>query len=280
MSAPLLQVRGLTVDYATPQGATRAVDGVSFDLGAGEVMGLAGESGSGKSTLAFAIARLHRPPAHVTGGSVTLADTDVLALTPKELRQWRWREVSVVLQSAMNALNPVLRLSDQFRDMFRAHGITNRAEVAERSAGLLRLVGISPDRLRDYPHQFSGGMRQRLVIALALALKPKLVIMDEPTTALDVVVQREILEQVADLRRRLGFSVLFITHDLALMSQFCDRVGVMLQGRLVELTTPAAIAAGEGKEGANHPYTRRLWDSIPPLHPAQPVRAQPDLVMP
>ncbi|TWB16906.1 peptide/nickel transport system ATP-binding protein [Nitrospirillum amazonense] len=280
MIAPLLQVRGLTVDYATPAGATRAVDGVSFDLGAGEVMGLAGESGSGKSTLAFAIARLHRPPAYITSGCVTLAGTDVLALTPKDLRRWRWREVSVVLQSAMNALNPVLRVSDQFRDMFRAHGITNRAEVAERSADLLRLVGISPDRLRDHPHQFSGGMRQRLVIAMALALKPKLVIMDEPTTALDVVVQREILEQVADLRRRLGFSVLFITHDLALMSQFCDRVGVMLQGRLVDLTTPAAIAPKDGKGGADHPYTRHLWDSIPPLHPATPVRARPDLVMP
>lgn len=262
MTEPILSVRDLCVDYATPNGLSRAVKNVTFDISAGEVLGLAGESGSGKSTVAFAIARLHRPPAFITGGSITLAGTDVLALNDKQLRAWRWRDLSVVLQSAMNALNPVLRVSAQFADMFKAHGIKDKADIRARTAELLQMVGIKPDRMDDYPHQFSGGMRQRIVIAMALALRPKLVVMDEPTTALDVVVQRELLEEVAALRHKLGFSVLFITHDLALMSQFCDRVGVMLRGQLIELSTPTAMIADPQQD-----YTRRLWASIPPLHP-------------
>lgn len=262
MTEPILSVRDLCVDYATPNGLSRAVKNVSFDISAGEVLGLAGESGSGKSTVAFAIARLHRPPAFITGGSITLAGTDVLALNDKQLRAWRWRDLSVVLQSAMNALNPVLRVSAQFADMFKAHGIKDKADIRARTAELLQMVGIKPDRMDDYPHQFSGGMRQRIVIAMALALRPKLVVMDEPTTALDVVVQRELLEEVAALRHKLGFAVLFITHDLALMSQFCDRVGVMLRGQLIELSTPSAMIADPQQD-----YTRRLWASIPPLHP-------------
>jgi len=265
---PLLSVDGLTVDYASAKGLSRAVQDVSFDLGRNEVLGLAGESGSGKSTVAFAIARLHRPPAFVTAGSILLDGVDVLRLEGEALRQWRWRAVSVVLQSAMNALNPLLTIQAQFADMFRIHGIRGRAEIRERSAELLRMVGITPDRLSDFPHRFSGGMRQRIVIALALALAPKLIIMDEPTTALDVVVQRELLEEVATLRRRLGFSILFITHDLALMSQFCDRIGIMLEGRLVEIAPPAQLIAAP-----THPYTAELWNSIPPLHgPAQARR--------
>ncbi|GGF28050.1 peptide ABC transporter ATP-binding protein [Aliidongia dinghuensis] len=259
---PLLSVRELCVDYATPKGLKRAVDRASFTLDANEVLGLAGESGSGKSTVAFAIARLHRPPAFITGGSILLDGTDVLALEGEALRQWRWRDVSVVLQSAMNALNPLLTVEAQFADLFRAHGIRDKAEIRERSAELMRLVGIAPDRLRDYPHRFSGGMRQRLVIAMALALSPKLIIMDEPTTALDVVVQRELLQEVSALRRQLGFSVLFITHDLALMSQFCDRIGIMLNGALVEQGEPEQMI-----DAPQHPYTRKLWQAIPPLHP-------------
>jgi peptide/nickel transport system ATP-binding protein len=262
MTEPILSVRDLCVDYATPNGLTRAVKNVSFDISAGEVLGLAGESGSGKSTVAFAIARLHRPPAFITGGSINLAGTDVLALNDRELRAWRWRDLSVVLQSAMNALNPVLRVSAQFADMFKAHGVSGKADIRTRTADLLQMVGIKPDRMDEYPHQFSGGMRQRIVIAMALALRPKLVVMDEPTTALDVVVQRELLEEVAALRHKLGFAVLFITHDLALMSQFCDRVGVMLRGQLIELSTPSAMIADPQQD-----YTRRLWASIPPLHP-------------
>jgi len=269
MSEALLTVEKLSVGYASTKGLNCAVQEVSFTVGRNEVLGLAGESGSGKSTVAFAIARLHRPPAFVTGGSIQLDGVDVLALQGEGLRQWRWRAVSVVLQSAMNALNPLLTVEAQFADMFRIHGIRSRPEIRERSAELLRMVGIGPDRLRDYPHRFSGGMRQRIVIALALALGPKLIIMDEPTTALDVVVQRELLEEVATLRRKLGFSILFITHDLALMSQFCDRIGVMLDGRLVETGPPEQLIAAP-----SHPYTRKLWQSIPPLHPpVEPRRA-------
>ncbi len=258
----LLQVRDLCVDYASGDRLVRAVNRVSFDVAPGEVLGLAGESGSGKSTVAFAVARLHRPPAFITGGSVHLDGVDVLGLKGDALRSWRWRDLSVVLQSAMNALNPLLTVEAQFADLFRIHGIRNKAEIRDRSEAQLKLVGIQADRLRDYPHQFSGGMRQRLVIAMALALRPKLVIMDEPTTALDVVVQREILEEVAELKARFGFAILFITHDLALMSQFCDRVGIMLKGELVEMGPPAAMGANPA-----HPYTARLWDSIPALHP-------------
>jgi len=264
----LLTVENLSVDYASAKGLKRAVQEVSFTLGRNEVLGLAGESGSGKSTVAFAIARLHRPPAFITNGSIRLDGVDVLALQGEGLRQWRWRAVSVVLQSAMNALNPLLTIEAQFADMFRIHGIRRADEIRERSAELLRMVGIAPDGLSDYPHRFSGGMRQRIVIALALALGPKLIVMDEPTTALDVVVQRELLEEVATLRRKLGFSILFITHDLALMSQFCDRIGVMLEGRLVEIGPPDQLLAAPA-----HAYTRKLWQSIPPLHPpAEPRR--------
>lgn len=257
---PLLSVRDLCVDYASRKGLKRAVDRVSFSLGTNEVLGLAGESGSGKSTVAFAIARLHRPPAFITGGSILLDGTDVLKLEGETLRQWRWRDVSVVLQSAMNALNPLLTVAAQFTDLFRAHGIKNKAEIRERSAELLRMVGIAPDRLLDYPHRFSGGMRQRLVIAMALALGPKLIIMDEPTTALDVVVQREILEQVLDLQQTYGFSVLFITHDLHLMAQLCGRIGVMLKGELVEVGDVTQVS-----QAPVHDYTRKLWNAIPQL---------------
>lgn len=265
----LLQVRNLSVDYATEAGIVHAARDISFDIAPGEVLGLAGESGSGKSTVAFAIARLHRPPAFISGGQVTLDGTDILALDGEALRAWRWRDVAVVLQSAMNALNPLLTVEQQFRDMFQAHGVHDRSEIRARSAELLRMVGIEPARLGDYPHRFSGGMRQRIVIAMALALAPKLLIMDEPTTALDVVVQRELLEEVAGLRSRLGFAVLFITHDLALMSQFCDRIGIMLRGELVEMGPPGQMIASP-----RHPYTRALWNAIPPLHPRTPLQPE------
>lgn len=167
----------------------------------------------------------------------------------------------MVFQSAMNSLNPVLRIEAQFYDVLRTHKNMSRAQARERTAEMLTLVDIAPDRMRDYPHQFSGGMRQRIVIAICMALDPKLVIMDEPTTALDVVVQREILQRINELRRRFGFSVLFITHDLGLMVQFCDRIGIMLAGRLVEQNTAEAIY-----RTPEHDYTKKLWGSFPSLH--------------
>jgi peptide/nickel transport system ATP-binding protein len=262
VTQPLLSVKNLTIDYIGEEKDFRAVDNVSFDVAPGEVFGLAGESGCGKSTIAFAIGRLHKPPALIRKESqILLAGRDVLELDAKALAAFRWREVAMVFQSAMNSLNPVLRIEDQFYDVLRTHKGMTRAEARERTAEMLRLVDIAPDRMRNYPHQFSGGMRQRIVIAICMALDPKLVVMDEPTTALDVVVQREILQRINELRKQFGFSVLFITHDLGLMVQFCDRIGIMLQGKLVEQNGAEAIY-----KVPQHEYTRKLWASFPSLH--------------
>ena len=262
MNQPLLSVKNLTIDYIGEEKDFRAVDNVSFDVAPGEVFGLAGESGCGKSTIAFAISRLHKPPALIRKGSaILLAGRDVLDLDAKALAAFRWREVAMVFQSAMNSLNPVLRIEDQFYDVLRTHKGMTKTEARERTAEMLRLVDIAPDRMRNYPHQFSGGMRQRIVIAICMALDPKLVVMDEPTTALDVVVQREILQRINELRKQFGFSVLFITHDLGLMVQFCDRIGIMLAGKLVEQNDAEAIY-----KTPQHDYTRKLWASFPSLH--------------
>nr|WP_206113438.1 ABC transporter ATP-binding protein [Rhizobium laguerreae] len=262
VTQPLLSVRNLTIDYIGEEKDFRAANDVSFDVAPGEVFGLAGESGCGKSTIAFAISRLHKPPALIRKESRILLDgRDVLGLNRQALSAFRWREVAMVFQSAMNSLNPVLRIETQFYDMLRTHKGMSRTEARERTAEMLTLVDIAPDRMRDYPHQFSGGMRQRIVIAICMALDPKLVVMDEPTTALDVVVQREILQRINELRRNFGFSVLFITHDLGLMVQFCDRIGIMLSGRLVEQNTAEAIY-----RTPEHDYTKKLWASFPSLH--------------
>ncbi|MBD8065910.1 ABC transporter ATP-binding protein [Devosia sp. PTR5] len=265
MTQPVLSVRNLTIDYVGAEKDFTAVKDVSFDVAPGEFFGLAGESGCGKSTIAFAISRLHRAPALIRSGSqILVAGRNVLDLGDEELRDFRWREVAMVFQSAMNSLNPVLTIESQFYDVLKTHAGLNRKQSRERAAELLKLVDISPDRLTAYPHQCSGGMRQRIVIAICLALNPKLLIMDEPTTALDVVVQREILQRINVLRKELGFSVLFITHDLGLMVQVSDRIGIMLEGELVE-----ANAAEEIYRHPQHPYTRKLWASMPRLHGAQ-----------
>jgi len=258
---PTLSVRDLVVDYLTPQGPVRAVDGVSFDVAPGEIFGLAGESGSGKSTAAKAILRILEAPAVITGGSVHCAGHDVLALDEDGLRRFRWRRAALVFQSAMNVLNPVLTIGEQLCDVLVTHRPIAPPLAMERAAELLRLVGIDGRHLRSYPHQLSGGMRQRVVIAMALALDPPLLIMDEPTTALDVVVQREILGQLAELQARRQFSVLFITHDLALMIEFSSRIGVMYAGKIVEVAPSGTIATSP-----RHPYTRGLLRSFPSLH--------------
>ena len=266
----VLSVRNLSIDYVGAEGVFHAVRDVSFDIASGEFFGLAGESGCGKSTIAFAISRLHRPPALIRSGSQILVDgRDVLSLDEEALRQFRWREVAMVFQSAMNSLNPVLTIEAQFHDVLKTHLGLSRAKSKERAAELLKLVDISPDRLSSYPHQCSGGMRQRIVIAICLALNPKLLIMDEPTTALDVVVQREILQRIDTLRKELGFSVLFITHDLGLMVQVSDRIGIMLEGELVEVNDAQTIY-----HAPRHDYTKRLWASMPRLHGAT-IRREP-----
>ncbi|WP_019010756.1 dipeptide/oligopeptide/nickel ABC transporter permease/ATP-binding protein [Deinococcus aquatilis] len=256
----LLAVRDLDVGYVTPQGTVRAVRKVSLDVAPGEFVGLAGESGCGKSTLAFAATRLLNPPGEVLGGSVSLAGHDLLSLTPEALRQVRWKEFSVVFQASMNVLNPVLKIREQVYDAMQAHGITDPARLDARARELFALVGIQIRYLDSYPHQLSGGMKQRVVIAIALALEPKLIVMDEPTTALDVVVQRQILQEIAEVRRRLQISIVFITHDLSLLVEMSDRVAIMYAGELVEQAPAHDLYAHPA-----HPYTQQLMKAFPPM---------------
>jgi peptide/nickel transport system ATP-binding protein len=259
-ATPVVAVEDLVVDYVSRTRTTRAVDGVSLSIGAGEIVGLAGESGSGKSTLGNAVMQVLRPPARISSGRVLFDGTDVAERSRGELRRYRWRNVSMVFQSAMNALNPVMRVGDQFVDMMRAHERVSKKDALVRAGELLELVGMDPRRLRAYPHQLSGGMRQRVVIGMALALRPELVIMDEPTTALDVVVQREILQQIRELQSELGFAVLFITHDLSLLLELAHRIAIMYAGEIVEEAPAARL-----RTDPRHPYTVGLLGSFPPL---------------
>lgn len=257
---PVLEVSELSIEYRGEHRTVGAVDNVSFRIGAGEIFGLAGESGCGKSTVAHSIMRLLREPAVITSGSIRVRGRDVLAMDPAELRSFRWSKVAMVFQSAMNALNPVMTVGDQIVDIFTTHQRLSKTASRERAAELLDLVRIDAARLDSYPHQLSGGMRQRVVIAMAVALRPDLLIMDEPTTALDVVVQQEIMAQIAELQRELGFSVLFITHDMSLMIELSNRMAVMYAGRFVETAESRAMLAEP-----QHPYTRALIDAFPPL---------------
>jgi peptide/nickel transport system ATP-binding protein len=256
----LLELDGLSVDYVLPERRARAVDNVSLSIAPGEILGLAGESGCGKSTLASAVLQILKPPAEVSGGRILFQGQDLVAMSREELRRVRWRHVSLVFQSAMNVLNPVMRVGDQFVDMYRAHDRVRRTDALARAGDLLELVGIDRGRVRSYPHELSGGMRQRVVIAMALALEPELIVMDEPTTALDVVVQREILQELETLKQRLGFAVLFITHDLSLLVEFSDRIAIMYAGEIVESATSDVLF-----RRSLHPYTAGLMRSFPPL---------------
>ncbi len=256
----LIELQELVVEYALPHKCARAVDGVSLTIHAGEIVGLAGESGCGKTTTANAILQLLRPPAEISGGSVLFRGEDLTRKNKEALRRFRWRNVSMVFQSAMSALNPVMRVGDQFVDMINAHEPVRKRDALARAGDLLELVGIDRRRVRAYPHELSGGMRQRVIIAMALALEPELVIMDEPTTALDVVVQREILQEIQDLQNELQFAVLFITHDLSLLLEFADRIAIMYAGKVVESTSAAQLF-----ENPLHPYTVGLVSSFPPL---------------
>jgi oligopeptide/dipeptide ABC transporter ATP-binding protein len=262
LGGPVLKVEDLTVAYATDSGPVVAVDHVDLELARGEFLAIVGESGCGKSTLLYAIARLLGSPlpGEVVGGRILFQGRDLVLLEEKELRRVRWRDISVVMQSAMNALNPVLSVAEQMRDACEAHSNMTKREIAERSREVLRLVSIDPVHLHSYPHQLSGGMRQRAMIAMALLFTPDLVIMDEPTSALDVVAQRSLMVQIKELQEQLGFAVIFVTHDMSLVSHFSDRLLVMYAGQVAELSETRELF-----DRPRHPYSQGLLGAFPSI---------------
>ncbi|THG35464.1 ABC transporter ATP-binding protein [Glaciibacter flavus] len=265
MTDPLLSIRDFSVVYDVDP-PVAAVKNVTIDIERGEIVGLAGESGSGKTTLAYGIQRLLKPPAVITSGDVVFHDADgedidINSLGVEEMRRFRWDKISMVFQGAMNALNPVTTIGAQLDDVFLIHRPEmNRTERRAAVVDLLEIVKVGGARIRSYPHELSGGMRQRVMIAMALALRPQLMVMDEPTTALDVLVQREILKQISQLRHEFGFSVIFITHDLPLLLEISDRIAIMREGAIVELATSEQIWSDP-----EHEYTRSLLSSFPRL---------------
>ena len=258
LAEPLLDVRDLRIVYDSPRGPVEACSGVNLTVRPGEFVGIVGESGCGKSTLLFGIAQLHSAPARIAGGEVLFKGKDLITLPTKELNDLRWRNLAVVMQSAMNALNPVRTIGDQFKDAILAHEKWSETQIRERSAEVLRLVSIDPVHLASYPHQLSGGMRQRAMIAMALLFTPDLVIMDEPTSALDVVAQRSLMMQIKELQAKLGFAIIFVTHDMSLVSHFSDRLMVMYAGQIAEIGDTRGVFANP-----LHPYSRGLLEAFP-----------------
>ncbi|HEY8486120.1 MAG TPA: ABC transporter ATP-binding protein [Limnochordales bacterium] len=277
----LLEVQELHVDYRTRHGPVRAVQGVSFTLQRGEALGIVGESGCGKTTLLMAIARLLPDNAHVRAGRVVLEGTDLLSLAPQAMRRLLFRRIGIIFQAAMNSWNPVYTVGEQIVEALRTHEPRmSRQQARQEVAELFALVGLPPERMDQYPHQFSGGMRQRAAIAMALAGRPPLLLADEPTTALDVVVQDRIWRELDRIRTRLGMAMVYISHDVAVVAQVSDRMGVMYAGRLVELGRTADVI-----RTPRHPYTAGLLASLPALTgPRRPLVTipgePPDLLAP
>ncbi len=263
--AAIVEVRDLSLFYFTRGGPVRAVDGVSFSLHPGETLGIVGESGCGKTSLGTALLNMPAPPGRITGGGIVVDGTDIVGLGEKELRRnIRWEKISMVFQGAMNSLTPVFTVGRQMEETLLKHRPMPREEARARIRDYLSLVGLSPETARRYPHELSGGMKQRVVIASALFMEPKVVILDEPTTALDVIVQAQIINLLKELKRNLGLSMIFITHDLALEAEVADRVMVMYAGKTAEIAPNDLIYA----KPPCHPYTRGLLAATPRLHPA------------
>ncbi|MFN3937689.1 MAG: ABC transporter ATP-binding protein [Gemmobacter sp.] len=260
MTGPLLSIRDLSVAYRVGRAEVMAVDRASFDLNRGEIVGLVGESGCGKTTLARALTRVLADNARIAGGQALFDGRDLMALPERQMNALRWRDIAFIPQSAMNSLDPVYTVGSQIAEVLTARGGMSRTAARARAEELFDWVGIETGRLGDYPHQFSGGMRQRVAIALALALNPRLVIADEPVTALDVIVQRQILDQLKELQTRLGLSVILVTHDISVVAYVCDRVVVMYAGRVAE-SGPMAATLTEPA----HPYTMGLRNAFPDL---------------
>lgn len=259
---PVLELENVSVAYDSEAGMVQAVNQVSLKVYENTIVGLIGESGSGKSTLGNAIMRLMKNNAVLTSGTIKVMGQDIYRLNKNELRKFRWSQVSMVFQSAMNALNPVLTIEDQILDVFYSHdkGISKK-EAKKRVVELMEIVSIDPVHLKSYPHELSGGMRQRIVIAIAIALDPKLVIMDEPTTALDVVVQRSILDKIKEIQKEKKFAILFISHDFSLVAELASRVAIMYAGRFIEMTDSHSLRQSK----RHHPYTQGLIKAIPHL---------------
>jgi peptide/nickel transport system ATP-binding protein len=261
MSDSVLQVRGLKVYYHTPAGVVKAVDGVTFDLRRGERLGLVGESGSGKSTTVLALMRLVMNPGRIAGGQALLDGVDLLKLPDEEMRQISGARISLIPQGAMNSLNPVMRVKTQMMDTIRAHDTQQSQEtMMDHIVELLQWVGLSPSVAEMYPHELSGGMKQRVCIAMAITMQPQVIIADEPTSALDVVVQRQVMETLGQIQENINASVILVGHDMGIMAQFVDKVGIMYAGRLVELGPVEEIF-----EQPLHPYTRLLIGTLPSL---------------
>jgi len=272
----ILDINNLNVDYLSEGASIHAVRDFSMHINENEIFGLVGESGSGKSTVIKSILRILPAPGVITKGEIKFKDQDILELDESELSSLRWSHISVVKQKALNSLNPLLKIKEQIIDTIRAHEQIKTKDAMERCNALMDLVEIDRNYLNSYPHELSGGMKQRVVIAIALALKPELIIMDEPTTALDVVIEKEIILKILALKSQLGFSLLFITHDLNLILGFADRVGVMLEGELVDIDSAEII-----KSGGNNPYTTKLINSIPDVSDYNQTKAdknEPELI--
>ncbi len=276
----ILHVKDLTTNFTIGAGTVQAVSGVSFSLAGGETLGIVGESGSGKTTLALSICRLLPKEGAVHNGQIILDGTDLLSISDEEMRHRRWKDISIIFQGAMNALNPVMKVSDQIAEVIKLHDMCTAAQARERVTELFKMVEIDTSRIDNYPHEFSGGMRQRVVIAMALACGPKIVLGDEPTTGLDVMIQAQVLDLMNRLRRERSMSLILITHDLSVLGEIADRVAVMYAGKIVEIGGIEDII----DHGA-HPYTRRLAQSFPDIHGKREMVASipgnpPNLIQP
>ncbi len=254
----LLEVDGLKTYFKTQEGTLKAVDGISFDLDRGQAMGLAGESGCGKTTAALSIMKLLPANGFIAGGSINFMGQDMSKVTGDKLRAIRWRDISIIFQGAMNALNPVKRVGDQIVEPILLHEKVDEAVAIKRVKELFELVGINPNRIREYPHEFSGGMRQRVMIAMALACRPKLVICDEPTTALDVMIQAQILQLLKSLQQELELAMIIISHDLSVLAETCDQLSIMYAGKIVERASAVEVFSNP-----QHPYTKGLIAAFP-----------------